>query len=525
MCTSQAKERQWWNIITCHEKSNKAITWSFENKAMNKKKLSLKEKTIITTVSLSVCGNFCVVGTQSGNIYKFNMESSHFREKFIDENIGKSAHAGAIFGLCFESFNKTLISGATDSIIKVWNFEEARILRFLELRSPITKMKLHLETNLLGVTTNDFEITLIDISNMKMVREFETHFSRISDFTFHPNGRWLITTTTNGIVRVFDILSNILIDWFEFEDPPTSINFSPDERFLMTTHANSLAVHLWINKSHFMHLPTNSVNKNVPPKRFFLKAGNFSHFEEVDGKLTELDRNLLWNKNESNKDGDKNQNSNKENNQNKYDKNENKVLKKEKNSEIENLVVFSNSAKIDKWANLAFYDLIKERNRPIEPVKKMENAPFFLASLEDYNKNDEIEENDDLNKNISKFSDNKLIKILRRCEKITNYKEALEYLKKTNISKIDLDFQFIEEEEEIELFLKFFISLTNKFAHFEVVQSCLNLFFKTHSKEISRADSKLLAELSKNMNLISERLEDDVDETLCLLADVINSKN
>lgn len=43
-----------------------------------------------------------------------------------------------------------------------------------------------------------------------------------------------------------------------------------------------------------------------------------------------------------------------------------------------------------RWANLPQLQLIKERNKPIEPPKKLKNAPFFLPgndSLEGFSFN------------------------------------------------------------------------------------------------------------------------------------------
>jgi WD40 repeat protein len=39
--------------------------------------------------------------------------------------------------------------------------------------------------------------------------------------TFSPDGRWLLTASMDGSVRVFDIPSGRLVDWFAFEKPVT----------------------------------------------------------------------------------------------------------------------------------------------------------------------------------------------------------------------------------------------------------------------------------------------------------------
>jgi len=62
---------------------------------------------------------------------------------------------------------------------------------------------------------------------------------------FSPDGRWLVTACMDGSVRVFDLPSAMLVDWFTFSKPPTSVSFSPKSDFLATTHVGSLGIYLW----------------------------------------------------------------------------------------------------------------------------------------------------------------------------------------------------------------------------------------------------------------------------------------
>lgn len=34
-----------------------------------------------------------------------------------------------------------------------------------------------------------------------------------------------------------------------------------------------------------------------------------------------------------------------------------------------------------RWANLPYLDVIRERNKPVEPPQRPKSAPFFLASV------------------------------------------------------------------------------------------------------------------------------------------------
>jgi len=84
--SSPSKEREWDNIITCHQDHNKAYTWNFENKVQGRHTLisTGPKNSAIKSVAISSCGNFGIIGTAGGYIDKFNMQSGIHRGCFID---------------------------------------------------------------------------------------------------------------------------------------------------------------------------------------------------------------------------------------------------------------------------------------------------------------------------------------------------------------------------------------------------------------------------------------------------------
>lgn len=75
--------------------------------------------------------------------------------------------------------------------------EVHRIHTFIPLRSllgPVDKCILNVESDLLAVSTDDLSVCLYDIHTYKPVRKFSGHGNRISDLTFSPDSRWLVTS-------------------------------------------------------------------------------------------------------------------------------------------------------------------------------------------------------------------------------------------------------------------------------------------------------------------------------------------
>ena len=65
-----------------------------------------------------------------------------------------------------------------------------------------------------------------------------------------------------------------------------------------------------------------------------------------------------------------------------------------KEAQLQHSIVLSGQP-VSKWTSLVYLDLIKERNKPIEPPKEPEAAPFFLSTLPGLNPVFTAEKKDD----------------------------------------------------------------------------------------------------------------------------------
>lgn len=123
---SELRERDWSNIVTCHEHSNTVYTWSFDKKAKSNMILrppEISENDYALCCEISVCGNFTVVGYKSGSIHMFNIQNGNyrgslpigFRKGYIisksagsvpDRPAGEGKHTKDVTSVCFDNLNK-----------------------------------------------------------------------------------------------------------------------------------------------------------------------------------------------------------------------------------------------------------------------------------------------------------------------------------------------------------------------------------------------------------------------------------
>ncbi|GIY91432.1 WD repeat-containing protein 36 [Caerostris extrusa] len=139
-----AREKDFDNIAAIHRNSKVISTWSYDRSCMGEHKLipgrfkGIKKGEALC-LGISICGNFIVVGYNSGHLDKFNIQSGIHKGSF-----GKNtAHDGCVRGVTIDGCNTLVISGGSDKLIKFWKFKDHSEIAALNLTHSVAKMILH----------------------------------------------------------------------------------------------------------------------------------------------------------------------------------------------------------------------------------------------------------------------------------------------------------------------------------------------------------------------------------------------
>jgi len=112
-----------------------------------------------------MCGNFGVLGYESGMITKFNLQSGLDRGLFKSENGNEgmlNLHKGEITGIGIDSMNKYLVSGSLDCTVKLWDFFRARLMKTFTLNYPISNLCYNRYNDLVALSCTDLGITILN---------------------------------------------------------------------------------------------------------------------------------------------------------------------------------------------------------------------------------------------------------------------------------------------------------------------------------------------------------------------------
>lgn len=374
-------------------------------------------------VAMSTCGNYAYVGFSDGTIHSFNLQSGLHQGVFAaaelitpttNNNNSSSnsqwprAHIGPVTSLCVDGCGDTLASAAISELpgkIKLWNAHtrardnnnsaatagdhlQQDIDIIMNNRSPggsVTKLVWCETSDLLAVAVTDLCVRVYDARTRALARSFApAHAAAIVDMCFDPCGRRLVTAALDNTIRTWDLPSGVLANTLNCGDQaPTAVAVCPNGDFLASTHANCLAVKLWVNCERFgvtTATATDTVaaaaaqeKKKKSRRRRRRRRGDdgSSDSEEEEDEEEEDDDDGATTQKQRKKSDGKDEN----------DENDENGVEDYFNVPLSDNIATLSSRPTNVWTVLPHVREMEERNKPIDGVKKGANAPFFLPTV------------------------------------------------------------------------------------------------------------------------------------------------
>jgi U3 small nucleolar RNA-associated protein 21 len=171
------------------------------------------------------------------------------------------------------------------------------------------------------------------------------------------DARWLAAASADTSLRVWDLPTARCIEWLEFPSCVTGLSFSPSGEFLATCFADSVGITLWASKPFFGAARPDAIARK--PIRMQTPHAAVAD-EEQQPSQSQLEQ----------ADADE------------QDEDAADALPE---SRAGPAVARFGGGDTSKWFALANLELIKQRNKPIEPPSKPEKAPFFLPTSQAVN--------------------------------------------------------------------------------------------------------------------------------------------
>jgi len=479
------KENDWDGIVAVHDGRRRISAWNYIRATRSKHKFEHERfatkvyhqiDVVATCCDISPCGNFCVIGYSTGHIDMFNMQSGLYRGSFDDSPIQFSAknprkrlksspyataHSSSLCGLAFDSLNTRLVSCDIDGNLKLWRIKTKNLLgttTISESKAQITKMVAHRDSGLVALALADHSIKIFDFDtmNFKCIRSFtkNSHNDKITALAFMPDARWLLSTSLDKTMRIWDIPSGQLIDTIEFDEAIVTLAVSPNGGLIATGHTDALGVYLWSNRSMYGTSIVQTIHDANDQELF---VGDFQSPEQI----------------------------------------------------AKNLITLS-SLPESKWKNLLVLDTIRQRNKPKEPVNQPKQAPFFLPTVSNlrgfvFINPDEQNDDDKSGKKSSHIQQTQQFLYQSAFTHLLDHKttnstvvnDVVHLLKDLGMAKIEYEFRCLAPEQggSIERLLTFIDILHQAFdnrQNYDLISSYLALLLQLHGMNLFWKNEQLI---------------------------------
>lgn len=512
-----AKEKHWDNIAACHLGSSLVTTWNFDKCKMGEHLISQpsfdKHEVYASTICISSCGNFVIIGFSNGLVFKYNMQSGIFKQTYEDNELNDHrAHDGLITGVTVDGLVLVLITSGLDKKLRLWNFKTGLRLMVWDCCAPIIKIELHKENNLLAVALDNNDIQIRDLEAKTLVRQFSSS-SNIIDLVISPDSRWLIACYEDNSIRTWDLNLGKLIDMFKLSSKCTSLSMSSTGEFLATAHENSLGINIWCNFTIYCPTPLKIVDPEGVVPLLDMPYVRCDDFLMEDNDHNNEDVEMLDDLNTAS---------------------EPRYLSP---SQLSDDLLTLSGQPSSRWKNLLNVAELRELQQ-IQQEQKLERplkVPFFIPvkdglrpQLDLETLNAQSAENQQQPTSNSKIHHLNLLsplaKCLLQCGDTGDYGPFVSQLKDLGPSAIDAEIRYLGADTcgDSKPMICFLNAIEHSMKHnsdYELVNSWLALFLKAHS-DIIQADTELQARCKDMSEIVSSRwnrLSEKFNQTFCVL--------
>ena len=456
------REKDWDNVLTAHKDDCAARTWNWKRRRLGKYLLTTKDKTAVRSVAISACGNFGFVGSNSGTVDCYNMQSGLHRRTYRAD----AHHTKAVTGITSDSLNKVMISASLDGTVKFWDFQKGKLTSTVDIEVGITGIRHKQSSELLALSCDDFSIRVLDTETKRIVRELWGHTNRITSMAFSDDARWLVTSSLDGTIRTFDLPTGHTIDILRIPSVCTALAFSPTGDYLATAHIDSVGIHLWSNRAQFTAISTHNITDEAIP---------ISEMPSASGEGGQGIIELALQADEDVKD----------------------ITSFTTIDQLSASLLTMSMVPRTRWQNLLNLDIIRQRNKPKEPPKAPEKLPFDLGTLRDLHKGTNLAAPEVESRHLA----------ISGIESSTEFTDSLddperlfEHVKTLGPAQIDISIRSLSLEHDFHELTQFVNALTWRLKQrrdYELCQAYMATFLKSHGDVLVNASEELFAALEE----------------------------
>ncbi|KAH0785274.1 bromodomain and WD repeat-containing protein 3-like protein [Histomonas meleagridis] len=181
-----------------------------------------------------------------------------------------TGHFDFVFCLAVDATSQLLITGADDSLIKIWKIPSMTLIDTINTHlNVITDIQISPSNQVFAASSHDFTITINSLHDGSLIKKIEFQ-SEVHSIRFSPNGEFLAAALEEGAVDIFNTSDYSLYHRIITPSGQASawVSFSPGGEFLSFSSEPSDVCIFSMTKHETITL---SGHQNLPDYLFFSK--------------------------------------------------------------------------------------------------------------------------------------------------------------------------------------------------------------------------------------------------------------
>ena len=238
------------------------------------------EKNIYNISCLCVNNNFefMVIGYEDNFISFFDIKQKKFLFHRKNHNFFDCKYRCKIKFLEFDAFEIFCLSYCTHGILNLWDLFTLKIQNTLIIKG-LDLVKWSKIRDLICTSTLNWKIYLIIPQSFHKVRVLSGHSGKIQDFLFFKNDRYLISSSSDKTIRIWDLLECKYCDKIKFKYAPNTLIKKEKKDTLYISHENTIGLGKW-SISHIKPKLLKNEEKFSFSKNLANKEINFTFYSD-----------------------------------------------------------------------------------------------------------------------------------------------------------------------------------------------------------------------------------------------------
>ncbi|EGV63101.1 WD40 repeat-like protein [Yamadazyma tenuis ATCC 10573] len=209
----------------------------------------------INAVKISPDGKTLAYCTSSGVIRVYNLDG-------FSPMVELSGHTKGVSDIDYSPINSDILASASDDLtIRIWSISKNKCLKILKKHTyHVTSVNFTQKGNILISGSADETITIWDLSSGKSLKTLAAHSDAISSISLTPDNTIIASGSYDGLMRLFDCETGQCLKTLVYNtsshgtatastsdvvNPPIScVEFSPNGKFILSSSLDGV-IRLW----------------------------------------------------------------------------------------------------------------------------------------------------------------------------------------------------------------------------------------------------------------------------------------